>query len=125
MKKNASFQFSFDSSFEAALIAKSLSPEIQQKIPKTTVKITLSNIGEYLITGRVHPAEPDQKDMTKDEAKRLLAISVPGEETDMLAAKAKQYGTYIAAQALENDPDWPDLFFNTGFIINPQGKIIL
>ena len=43
MKKNASFQFSFDSSSEAALIAKSLSPEIKQKIPKTTVKITLSN----------------------------------------------------------------------------------
>jgi len=43
MKKNASFQFSFNSSFEAALIAKSLSPEIQQKIPKTTAKITLSN----------------------------------------------------------------------------------
>ena len=42
MKKNASFQFSFNSSSEAALIAKSLSPEIQQKIPKTTVKITLS-----------------------------------------------------------------------------------
>jgi len=88
-------------------------------------QVKLVTFGEYLITGRVHPAEPDQKDMTKDEAKRLLAISVPGEETDMLAAKAKQYGTYIAAQALENDPDWPDLFFNTGFIINPQGKIIL
>ena len=43
MKKNASFRFSFDSSSEAVLIAKSLSPEIQQKIPKTTVKITLSN----------------------------------------------------------------------------------
>ena len=41
MKKNASFQFSFNSSSEAALIAKSLSPEIQQKIPKTDVKITL------------------------------------------------------------------------------------
>jgi len=43
MRKKASFEFSFGSSSEAALIAKSLSPEIQQKIPKTTVKITLSN----------------------------------------------------------------------------------
>ncbi len=43
MKKNASFKFSFNSSSEAALIARSLSPEIKQKIPKTTVKITLSN----------------------------------------------------------------------------------
>ena len=43
MKKNASFQFFFNSSSEAALIAKSLSPEIKQKIPKTNVKITLSD----------------------------------------------------------------------------------
>jgi len=43
MKKNASFQFSFNSSSEAALIAKSLSPEIKQKIPKTTAKITHLN----------------------------------------------------------------------------------
>jgi len=43
MTKTASFQFSFNSSSEAALIAKSLSPEIQQKIPKTNVKINLSN----------------------------------------------------------------------------------
>ena len=43
MKKNASFQFCFNSSSEAALIAKSLSPEIKQKIPKTNVKITLSD----------------------------------------------------------------------------------
>jgi predicted amidohydrolase len=26
---------------------------------------------------------------------------------------------------MENDPDWPDFFFNSAFIINPQGKIIL
>ena len=43
MKKNASFRFFFQSSSEAALIAKSLSPEIQQKIPKTNVNITLSD----------------------------------------------------------------------------------
>jgi len=43
MKKNVSFRFFFHSSSEAALIAKSLSPEIQQKIPKTNVKIVLSD----------------------------------------------------------------------------------
>ena len=41
MKKTASFKFCFNSSFEAVLIAKSLSPEIKQKIPKTNVKLNL------------------------------------------------------------------------------------
>ncbi len=88
-------------------------------------QVKLVTFGEYAITGRVHPAQPDQKDLTKEEVKKYLAISIPGEETDMLAAKAKQHGAYIAAQALENDPEWPELYFNTGFIISSQGKIIL
>ena len=40
MKKNASFVFYFNSSYEAVLIAKSLSPEMQQKIPKTDVELS-------------------------------------------------------------------------------------
>jgi len=43
MTKTASFIFSFNSNSEASLISKSLSPEIKQKIPKTDVKITISN----------------------------------------------------------------------------------
>ncbi len=43
MTKTASFIFSFHSYSDASLISKSLSPEIKQKIPKTDVKITVSN----------------------------------------------------------------------------------
>ena len=43
MKKNATFQFYFHSSAEAGIVASSLSPELKQKIPKTNVKITLSD----------------------------------------------------------------------------------
>ena len=32
---------------------------------------------------------------------------------------------YLAAVNLELDPVWPDFCFNTGFIINPKGKVIL
>lgn len=62
---------------------------------------------------------------TVQEVKKYQAITIPGPETDMLAAKAKQYEVYIAACNHENDLAWPDNFFNTAFIINPQGKIIL
>jgi predicted amidohydrolase len=53
-----------------------------------------------------------------------VCISIPGEETERLGQKAKQYGIYIAAQALEYDPNFPGYFFNCGFIISPEGKVI-
>lgn len=53
------------------------------------------------------------------------AITIPGEETDVLAEKAKQYRVYIAGSNLENDPEYPEHVFDTAFIINPQGKMIL
>ena len=39
--KKACFVFSFDSSAEAKIIAKSLDPEIKNKIPKTKVDVRL------------------------------------------------------------------------------------
>ena len=55
-----------------------------------------------------------------------ICLRIPGEETEKLAAKARQYGIYIFGAAFEIDEAWgPRLFFNTGFIIDPQGKIIL
>jgi len=62
---------------------------------------------------------------TVEEVKKYEAITIPGPETDILAAKARQYGIYIAACNHENDPLLPDNFVNTAFIINPKGKIIL
>ncbi|MEW6185414.1 MAG: nitrilase-related carbon-nitrogen hydrolase [Thermodesulfobacteriota bacterium] len=55
-----------------------------------------------------------------------LAIEIPGPETDLLAQKAKDYGVYIAAQAKVVEPDIStERFFNQGFIISPEGEIIL
>jgi len=55
-----------------------------------------------------------------------LAIRIPGEETEQLARKAKEYGVYIVAQAKVVEPDIaPDRFFNQAFIISPEGEIIL
>jgi len=65
------------------------------------------------------------KKTTVGEVKKYEAISIPGPETDILAAKAKQHAIYIAACNHENDPSLSDNFMNTAFIINPKGKIIL
>jgi len=56
---------------------------------------------------------------------RELAIDIPGEETDFLGELAKQYQTYIFAQAKAKWPDViKDRFFNTTFIIDSNGKVI-
>ena len=53
-----------------------------------------------------------------------IAVSIPGEETDLLAKQAVENDIYIAAQIIECDDRFPGHFFNAGFIIDPNGKII-
>jgi predicted amidohydrolase len=87
--------------------------------------VKLITFGEFAITGLYSPAIPGDHRFGNAEINKYLAISIPGPETSVLAAKATQYRVYIAAANIEADPDWPDFHFNTGFIINPEGKIIL
>jgi predicted amidohydrolase len=53
------------------------------------------------------------------------AIDIPGPETDALGEIAKEYDVYIMAQAKARHPEIKDRFFNVGFIINPEGDVIL
>ena len=57
---------------------------------------------------------------TTEEVKKYQCITIPGPETDALAAKARQYNTYIVACNNENDPAVPDYFFNTASPIQPE-----
>ena len=52
-------------------------------------------------------------------------IDIPGPETDEVGKLARQWNVYIMAQAKARHPDWKDRFFNVGFIVDPDGKIIL
>lgn len=53
------------------------------------------------------------------------AIDIPGPETEEISKIAREYNVFIIAQAKARHPDWPKRFFNVGFIIDPQGEIIL
>src|SRR6266704_3421420 len=53
---------------------------------------------------------------------RECAIDIPGEETEELGQLARQYNAFIMAQAKARHPDWPERFFNVGFILDPQGE---
>lgn len=87
--------------------------------------IRLIAFGEFSITGVYWGCNRGEETFNNQEVIKHLAIRIPGEETEMLAAKAKEHNCYIAAANLEFDPEWPDFHFNCGFLINPKGKIIL
>lgn len=54
-----------------------------------------------------------------------FAAEIPGPETEELGRKAKQINAYIAAELyMVRDEDFPDRYYNVGFIVSPEGKII-
>jgi predicted amidohydrolase len=60
------------------------------------------------------------------EVYRQVAIRIPGPEIEELAAVARKRRVYIAGMAYEKDDEnWPGRFFNTGFILDPDGQVIL
>ena len=79
------------------------------------VKPDLLFFHEFPITG--------WRDWTRDEVLRV-AIDIPGEETEAIAAKARAYGMYIVFGSYARDPDWPGHALSITTIIDPTGKII-
>jgi predicted amidohydrolase len=68
---------------------------------------------------------PDEiHDWESAEYARSGAIDIPGPETDRLAEKAVKWNLYLVGQAKARMPEFPDRFFNTGFIIDPTGTVI-
>jgi beta-ureidopropionase len=64
-------------------------------------------------------------DLDHAQFARDCAIDIPGPETSALGAIARQYNAFIMGQAKAHHPDWPDRFFNVGFILDPKGEVIL
>jgi predicted amidohydrolase len=55
---------------------------------------------------------------------RRIAIEVPGEETEMLAKKCRQYGCWVVFGSYVRDPDWPDSLLSITTILNDKGEIV-
>ena len=64
-------------------------------------------------------------DLDHVEFARTCAIDIPGKETEALGMLARQYDVFVMAQAKARHPEVKDRFFNVGFIINPEGEVIL
>ena len=59
------------------------------------------------------------------ETEKSFAVTIPGPETDILCAKAKELGAYIAAELyMVADDDFPDRYFNVAFIVSPAGEVV-
>ncbi len=54
-----------------------------------------------------------------------MGIRIPGPETEQLAAFARACDVFVSGAVLEFDPEWPQRYFNTAFIIAPSGELIL
>jgi predicted amidohydrolase len=73
---------------------------------------------EYFLTG--HPVgEPIP--VWRERA----AIEPDGPEYDALAAVARDNGIFLAGNAYERDANFPDLYFQACFVIDPAGKTVL
>lgn len=55
----------------------------------------------------------------------LACGEIPGPMTAPLQALAKARGIFIAGNLFERDPRWPGRFFNSCFLIDDQGEVIL
>jgi len=53
------------------------------------------------------------------------ALDYDGPEYAALGKIAVDNGIYLAGNAYENDPNFPEIYFQTSFIIDPNGEVIL
>jgi predicted amidohydrolase len=53
------------------------------------------------------------------------AIDIPGPETRALGELAKKWNAFMIATAKARHPEFPGRFFNCGFVIDPDGEVIL
>ncbi len=53
-----------------------------------------------------------------------VAIEIPGEESEAISEKAKQYGCYVVFGSYARDADWPNHVLSITTIIGPDGSVV-
>ena len=59
------------------------------------------------------------------EATEAMCVRFDGPEMTRLCELASQVDAYIAGMVWEIMDDWPDRYWNTGFICSPEGEVVL
>lgn len=60
---------------------------------------------------------------TREDVLRF-AIEIPGPETEAIARKAREYGTWIVFGAYARDKDWPGHVLSITTVMNERGEIV-
>ncbi len=82
------------------------------------VDVRLVVLPEYFLTGfPMAESVPEWRDKA--------ALEIGGPEYQALGAIARDMDLYLAGNAYEVDPNFPELFFQCCFIISPAGEVIL
>jgi predicted amidohydrolase len=82
------------------------------------IDVRLVVLPEYFLTG--FPMGE-----TADEWRHKAALDMDGAEYESLGAIAREFDLYLAGNAYEADANFPQLFFQTCFILSPAGEIVL
>ncbi len=82
--------------------------------------VRLIALGEGAIQGFID----EILDMDQAEYATTMAAELPGWESELLGEKARQHGCFILAQLKTRNPRYPERFFNTVFMLGPDGKLV-
>jgi predicted amidohydrolase len=73
---------------------------------------------EYVLTG-FPMGEPLER------WRDMAALAPGGPEYEALSTIASELGLYLAGNAYESDPNFPELYFQASFVIDPSGEVVL
>lgn len=81
-------------------------------------ELKLVCLPEYFLTG--FPLRESREDW-----KAKASVDMDGPEYAALADIARRSGVYLGGNLYENDPNFPQLYFQTNFVIAPSGETVL
>ena len=81
-------------------------------------ELKLVCLPEYFLTG--FPLRE-----SRAEWKAKASIDIDGREYEALAGIAQRFGVHLAGNLYENDPNFPELYFQANFVIAPSGDTVL
>lgn len=81
-------------------------------------ELKLVCLPEYFLTG--FPLRE-----SRAEWKAKASIDIDGPEYEALAAIAQRFGVFIGGNLYENDPAFPELYFQANTLISPSGETVL
>jgi predicted amidohydrolase len=62
---------------------------------------------------------------TREQWQAKAAINMDGPDADAIAAIAQKHGLYLCSNHYENDPHFPDLYFQANVVYGPNGNVVL